>query len=137
MQIKQINKGFKEYKKVNFSAKKSAENVVYSPKRTKTDIVELTTKKTNQLWQEIKEYLATNVNVDHSQKYEVAIVCDLLEDDANLKNMIEDFKATFPYATRLFNIREFCENILLSKVKCIFSCFFYIKLCNTFKIKAV
>lgn len=56
MQIKQINKGFKEYKKVNFSAKKSAENVVYSPKRTKTDIVELTTKKTNELWQEIKEY---------------------------------------------------------------------------------
>lgn len=56
---------------------------------------------------EEKEYVSSLEVIDKSDKYEVAIVVDLKENDLNLKNMIEDFKAIFPYQTKIINIREF------------------------------
>ncbi len=51
----------------------------------------------------------TNINKsdDKSLKRETVIVADLAEDDASLRSMIEDFRAVYPYPTRIVNIREF------------------------------
>ena len=56
---------------------------------------------------ELKEYISTIKEVDKKAQKEIVIVCDLNEDDLNLKNMITDFQKGLPYQTRIINIREF------------------------------
>ncbi len=45
--------------------------------------------------------------VEKNVDKETVIVADLREDDLSLKAMIEDFQATFPYPTRVINIRSY------------------------------
>ena len=52
-------------------------------------------------------YVPQFEEVDKKEGHEVVLVADLLEEDINLKNMIEDFKRIFPYKIRMVNIREF------------------------------
>lgn len=42
-----------------------------------------------------------------TKEKDVVIVSNTAQDDVNLKNMIDDFKAAFPYEVREINIREF------------------------------
>ena len=46
-------------------------------------------------------------NENKSGEFETVIVADLSADDENLKNMIQDFQAIYPYKTRLVNIAEY------------------------------
>ena len=52
-------------------------------------------------------YVPQFEEVEKKEGHEVVLVADLLEEDTNLKNMIEDFKRIFPYKIRVVNIREF------------------------------
>ncbi len=45
--------------------------------------------------------------IDKSDDKDVIIVTNVADDDINLQNMIADFRATFPYKTRVVNIRKF------------------------------
>lgn len=59
---------------------------------------------------EVKEmplYVPTFEEVEKKKGHEVVLVADILEDDSNLRNMIEDFKRVFPYKIKVVNIREF------------------------------
>ena len=58
-------------------------------------------------YNEVKEYVPSFENIEKDNSKEVVIVADLKEDDLNLKNMIEDFQRSFPYKSRIVNIREF------------------------------
>ena len=53
------------------------------------------------------EYKKTLSVTEKSDSKDVVIVTSCAEDDYNLRNMIEDFKATLPYATREIKLREF------------------------------
>ena len=44
---------------------------------------------------------------DKSEGFDTVIVADLRPEDENLRNMIADFQAVYPYRTRLVNIAEF------------------------------
>lgn len=72
----------------------SVENDLYEPHPVKKDFV-------------VKEYVKSIDNVDKDQSKEVVMVVDLADDDSNLANMIEDFKAALKYPVRIVNIREF------------------------------
>ena len=52
-------------------------------------------------------YIPQFEEVSKQEGHEVVLVADLKEDDINLKNMIEDFKATLKYPIRIVNIRDF------------------------------
>ena len=52
-------------------------------------------------------YTSSFEEVRKKEGYEVALVADIVEDDTNLKNMIEDFIKIFPYKVTVINIREF------------------------------
>lgn len=58
-------------------------------------------------FKEIKPYIPSLKYKEKSDKYKAVIVADILEDDINLKNMIEDFKSIFKYRIDVVNIREF------------------------------
>ncbi len=55
----------------------------------------------------IKEYLSSYQIVEKDNSKEIAIVCDIVENDTNLKNMITDFTNKLPYKSKIINIREF------------------------------
>lgn len=55
----------------------------------------------------VVEYVPSFETVEKDESKTVAIVCDLVSGDANLENMINDYKALLPYKTKLVNIREF------------------------------
>lgn len=46
-------------------------------------------------------------SVEKKNNFEVAIVTNCEKDDINLQNMIDDFIVTFPYKTKLVNIRDY------------------------------
>ena len=54
----------------------------------------------------IKEYLPSYQIVEKDNSKEIAIVCDIVENDTNLKNMITDFTNKLPYNSKIINIRE-------------------------------
>lgn len=59
-----------------------------------------------------EEYIRNFSPVDKDSKHEIVIVTDLQPNNhelhnQNLRNMIEDFCAVFPYATRLVNLAEY------------------------------
>jgi len=54
-----------------------------------------------------EQYRSSFAAVQKKDEYEVVIVADLREDDLNLKTMISDFEAAFPYKTRLVNIAQY------------------------------
>lgn len=56
---------------------------------------------------EIKPYIPSLKYKEKSDEYKAVIVADILEEDINLKNMIEDFKSIFKYRVDVVNIREF------------------------------
>lgn len=58
-------------------------------------------------YKKVEKYVPSITNIEKEDTYTVAIVADLKEEDENLKNMIEDFKASLPYKTKLVNLREF------------------------------
>lgn len=55
----------------------------------------------------IPAYTASLGAVSKNDRREVVIVADLQPEDANLRAMIADFEAAFPYKTRLVNIAEY------------------------------
>ena len=58
-------------------------------------------------FKELKPYQSSLENKEKNSEYKAVIVADLLEDDNNLKNMIEDFKSTFKYNIDVVNIRNY------------------------------
>ena len=54
-----------------------------------------------------REYTMKTAQQNHAKQYDVAIVADFGEGDESLVNMIADFRNTFPYETRVVNIREY------------------------------
>lgn len=52
-------------------------------------------------------YLRSLREVEKLEGKETVIVASLAEDDTSLANMIEDFRAAYPYRTRLINIDEY------------------------------
>ena len=54
-----------------------------------------------------KEYVVSFENINKDESKEVAIVCDIVENDHNLKNMITDFTNKLPYKSKIINIRDF------------------------------
>ena len=53
------------------------------------------------------DYQSTLPKVEKKDDFEAVIVADLRPNDENLKAMISDFQAAFPYKTRLVNIAEY------------------------------
>ncbi len=53
------------------------------------------------------EYTPSLPSVEKEEKFDTVIVADLQPDDKNLRNMIADFEASYPYRTRLVNIAEY------------------------------
>lgn len=53
------------------------------------------------------EYVPSIESKEKSKEHKAVIVADILEDDISLKNMIEDFKASFKYEVEVLNIREY------------------------------
>lgn len=52
-------------------------------------------------------YESTFSPTEKRDGFDTVIVADIKPDDNNLLNMIEDFRAVYPFPTRLFNIEEF------------------------------
>ena len=55
----------------------------------------------------INDYICDNIETKEKKDKEIVIVADILENDFNLKNMINDFCNKIDYKTRVVNIREF------------------------------
>ena len=55
----------------------------------------------------VPDYVPALAPVEKSKGYDTVIVADLRPEDENLRKMIEDFQAAYPYETRLENIAEF------------------------------
>ena len=55
----------------------------------------------------INDYICDNIEIKEKKDKEIVIVADILENDFNLKNMINDFRNKIDYKTRVVNIREF------------------------------
>ena len=55
----------------------------------------------------IIEYEKSLPSVEKKDGKEVVVVCDLVDNDTNLKKMIDDFTSYVPYKVKLVNIREF------------------------------
>ncbi|MBD5162097.1 MAG: iron-sulfur protein [Oscillibacter sp.] len=53
------------------------------------------------------EYAPSLPSVKKEEKFDTVIVADLRPDDKNLRNMIADFEAAYPYPTRLVNLAEY------------------------------
>ncbi len=52
-------------------------------------------------------YVASLEEVDKSDKYDTVILTNMVEGDISLGNMIKDFRAVYPYNTRLVNIADY------------------------------
>lgn len=55
----------------------------------------------------IEEYTPSLPVAEKEDGFDTVIVADLRPDDKNLRNMIADFEAVYPYPTRLVNIAEY------------------------------
>ena len=55
----------------------------------------------------VNDYICDNIEIEEKKDKEIVIVADILENDFNLKNMINDFRNKIDYKTRVVNIREF------------------------------
>ena len=53
------------------------------------------------------EYIPTLPSSEKKGGFDAVIVADLQPDDKNLRNMIADFQAVYPYQTRLVNLAEY------------------------------
>lgn len=55
----------------------------------------------------VEKYIPSLTVTEKSEGYDTVIVADLRPDDENLRNIIADFEAVYPYRTRLVNIAEY------------------------------
>lgn len=55
----------------------------------------------------VEKYIPSLPAAEKSEGYDTVIVADLRADDENLRNMIVDFEAVYPYRTRLVNLAEY------------------------------
>lgn len=62
---------------------------------------------TNPAPSKIAPYAASLPQVEKSSKYDTVIVADIREGDAALAAMVEDFRRTYPYTTRIVNLAEY------------------------------
>lgn len=55
----------------------------------------------------VEKYIPSPTAAEKLEGYDTVIVADLRPEDENLRNMIADFEAAYPYRTRLVNIAEY------------------------------
>lgn len=58
-------------------------------------------------YKEIPTFTASTAAVEKSEKFDTVIVTDAEDTDTNLLQMMEEFKAVYPYPVRTVNLRDF------------------------------